>query len=224
MSGPCGHEHKELGGHSHGHTCDHHQADKESEMVVMGDALNNYIDQGKTRCMNVSEPDNLNTIFKTWDDRKETGDFIESDADEELLLYIPFTEVVKIKAISILGGEEDDESSAPSKAKLYINRDDIDFDKAGEVCAAQEIDLQQGHLTDLEYPLKPSKFTAVRDLTIVIPTNFGADLTRISCVHLRGASTKISTNRVVMHAVYESQGQLKDHKVRGVPDGASAGI
>eukprot|EP00659_Diplonema_papillatum_P022540 gene22540-34492_t len=104
--------------------------------------------------MNVANPDMLEKVLtKDWSKRRNTESHIVSDADEEILVYIPFGELVKIKAIAIVGGTEADDSSAPSKLKLYVNRDDIDFDKAGEVPAVQEFDLQHSSLGDMEYPL-----------------------------------------------------------------------
>lgn len=55
---------------------------------------------------------------------------------------------MKLKSLSLLGS---DDASCPSKVKLYINRNDIDFEN--EITALQEIDLPQSrHL--LEFPLK----------------------------------------------------------------------
>ena len=105
--------------------------------------------------------------------------------------------------------------------QLYVNRDDLDFDAAENTKPVQELQLQKGCLGDMEYPLKISKFSAVRDLTIVLPSNFGGETTIVNSMFFRGANSKISTDRVVMTAVYETQGQLKDHKVHGVADAPS---
>eukprot|EP01063_Lacrimia_lanifica_P005112 TRINITY_DN1292_c0_g3_i1.p1 TRINITY_DN1292_c0_g3~~TRINITY_DN1292_c0_g3_i1.p1 ORF type:complete len:226 (+),score=83.04 TRINITY_DN1292_c0_g3_i1:132-809(+) len=225
MSGPCGHEHHELGGHHHDHSkCDHDDDDKASEQIVHGVSLQRYIDLGKCRVDNAENPDDLFKVFKEYEDRKNPEGFIESDCDEELLIFIQFTEVLRIKGLVLLGGTGEDDAAAPSKAKLYINRDDVDFDKASELAPVQEINLLSGPHADTEYALKTSKFTAVRNLTIVIPANFGADTTLLSCIHFRGTSTKITTNRVIMEAVYESQGRLQDHKVRGVGQAMPEGM
>eukprot|EP01060_Flectonema_neradi_P017387 TRINITY_DN24281_c0_g1_i1.p1 TRINITY_DN24281_c0_g1~~TRINITY_DN24281_c0_g1_i1.p1 ORF type:complete len:223 (+),score=43.09 TRINITY_DN24281_c0_g1_i1:41-709(+) len=217
----CSHEAKEHGHHHHA-GCDHSHDDKESESVVAGEMLNRFIEIGKARGSNISEPDDLSKILtKEWENRRDVVSHIESDCDEELLIYVPFTEVVKIKSLTIVGGTPTDDSSSPAVAKLYVNRDDLDFDAAESTKPIQEIQLQKGHLGDMEYPLKVSKFSAVRDLTIVIPSNFGGETTIINSIFFRGANSKISTDRVVMTAVYETQGQLKDHKVHGLADATS---
>ena len=155
MSGPCGHEHHEHGGHGHGHhNCNHTNDDKEAENVIIGDSLLSYVDLENVRGLNLSEPDALRKVFKPYDKRRDTEDYIESDADEELLIYIPFTDIVKIKGLTLVGGTEGDDTSAPSDAKLFINKADLDFDSANDTDAVQELELQRDSLGDMEYPLK----------------------------------------------------------------------
>lgn len=51
--------------------------------------------------------------------------YLESDADEQLILHIPFKDNVKLKSIAIVGEGGD---MHPSSMKAFKNRDDIDFD------------------------------------------------------------------------------------------------
>ena len=46
-------------------------------------------------------------IFKPWERRLDKTEFVESDADEELLINIPFTGDVKLKGLIVIGGEDD---------------------------------------------------------------------------------------------------------------------
>lgn len=51
--------------------------------------------------------------------------YLESDADEQLILHIPFKDNVKLKSISVVGEGGD---MHPASMKAFKNRDDIDFD------------------------------------------------------------------------------------------------
>jgi hypothetical protein len=48
-----------------------------------------------------------------------------NNGDPELLIYIPFTSAVKMKSLTLIGGED---GSAPSFIKLFVNIDQPDFD------------------------------------------------------------------------------------------------
>lgn len=55
--------------------------------------------------------------------RKEPEPRLDShDDDPELILYIPFTRVVKLKSINIIGGHAG-EGTAPAKIKLCVTFD-----------------------------------------------------------------------------------------------------
>merc|ERR1711869_178891 len=114
---------------------------------------------------------------KPWEQRHDAVHYVESDVDEDLLIYVPLTEVLKIRAICIVGGSAEDFNDAPSKIKIFVNREDIDIDNASTVPCDQELDLQRGLHADLEHPLKQSKFANVRTLTLYVHKNFGAENT-----------------------------------------------
>lgn len=42
--------------------------------------------------------------------REDAGLFLESDADEQLLIYIPFTQVIKLHSMVLEGPEEEGNS------------------------------------------------------------------------------------------------------------------
>lgn len=84
----CAHEHDHdgCGGHvegAHDHTDD--------IVPALQNSLYQRIDFDKIRCMNEARSDSSKAIVKkTWAERMEVEPELESDADEQLLMYIPY--------------------------------------------------------------------------------------------------------------------------------------
>ena len=55
---------------------------------------------------------------------EESKGILKSDDDHELVIKIPFDTKVKIKAITIIGGEN---GTAPKNLKLYTDLESVDF-------------------------------------------------------------------------------------------------
>ena len=113
--------------------------------------LNKYVDTQKVRCLNEAEEGSCRHIFKSWHRRLERdGPSLISDPDdEELLLHVPFTGSVKLQAISVVGGPD---GAAPSKLKVFVNRDDLDFSTVEDMAPVQEWDLMENQDGTMEYP------------------------------------------------------------------------
>lgn len=78
-------------------------------------------------------------------------DWIESDTDEQLMLYVPFKSKLKIQSLQITSlppkrsGEDDDDDIPlrPRTIKLYSNEPHVlGFEEAGDIPATQEITLE----------------------------------------------------------------------------------
>ncbi|KAL6070721.1 PITH domain-containing protein [Balamuthia mandrillaris] len=194
--------------HHHGGACAHeHNHEPELERGEEY-SLYKYIDTTGVRCLNEQEAGSIVQIFKPWDQRLQTEDKVESDADEQLIIHIPFTASIKLKAICVIGGNN---GQSPSKMKAWINRDDIDFANAEEVKPAQEWELHENMNGEIEYPTRITKFQNVTSLTLFFSENFGADTTILYYVGLKGDYQKLS--RQPVNVVYEASPQLKDHKL-----------
>lgn len=76
--------------------------------------------------------------------------FVESDADEELLFNIPFTGNIKLKGITIIGAND---NTHPNKVRLFKNRPKMSFDDAASK-ADEEFDVERNPNGDIEYPIK----------------------------------------------------------------------
>ena len=78
-------------GHSHGAGCDHGAAGKVGEEAGVSYSLYQKIDMNNLTCLNEEVEDSGKTVFKPWESRLDRVKFVQSDADEELLINIPFT-------------------------------------------------------------------------------------------------------------------------------------
>jgi len=161
-------------------------------------SLYKYIDNRQLRCMNESVPGAIAKVFKTWDQRLDKTMFVESDADEELLVTIPFTGSVKLKSFCVIGGTG---GTSPSKVKLFINRDDIDFGNVQEMKPLQTIDLAENVTGEIEWPVQVSNFSNVYSLTMYFCANWGAASTVIYYIGMKGLFDNVK--RVAVVANYE---------------------
>ncbi|PYH92859.1 thioredoxin-like protein [Aspergillus ellipticus CBS 707.79] len=82
-------------------------------------------------------------------------DWVESDTDEQLMLYIPFQCTLKVHSLQITSllpegeeAEERDEDERPMRPKtlqLYVNRSHVlGFDEAEDIPAVQTVTIQPG--------------------------------------------------------------------------------
>ena len=76
---------------------------------------------------------------------EEKKDWVESDTDEQLMLYIPFMSTLKVHTLHITSLPPKDGEDAPMRPKtiqIYSNRAHVlGFDEAEDVAATQEITL-----------------------------------------------------------------------------------
>ena len=78
---------------------------------------------------------------------KEKKDWVESDTDEQLMLFIPFQSTLKIHSIYITShatasSDDDEEPMRPKTIKMYINKPHIlGFEEADDVPETQSITL-----------------------------------------------------------------------------------
>lgn len=201
-----------------GHDCNGHTHDDENE-DSLGLSLRQYIDFSRVTCLNEDVLDSGRSILKLHENRLSNSPYLQSsEGDPELLLYIPFTETVTIQSISIRCGNESIQSVPPRRIKLFVNRDDCDFETARELPPQLEVELLPlEHFPEgtIDYPLRPAgRFQNVNSVTIYFIDNYDerGDLsTGITYVGLKGKGTKMRHG--VITAVYETQGIPKDHKI-----------
>ncbi|KAL9601316.1 MAG: hypothetical protein Q9219_002611 [cf. Caloplaca sp. 3 TL-2023] len=200
-------------GHDHGHD---HSDDVEPALQTL---IWKQIDFESIRTLNESEPDQgAKVVEKTWPQRLNAEPKLESDADEQLLLFIPFTGIVKLHSVLIRSSED---SSAPRTLKLFSNRDDLDFSTASDLQATQTLELSQTSEIQ-ELPVKRTLFGNTYNLNLFIEDNYGDELTRIYWIGFKGDF--MTLNREPVEVLYEKAANPKDHTlIQGVGDMASQG-
>ncbi|KAI9811432.1 MAG: hypothetical protein M1827_005415 [Pycnora praestabilis] len=207
--------------HGHGHDHDHDHADVTEPAQPV---LYSQIDFDKITTLNESVPSSGAAIVKKeWANRMEARPELESDADEQLLMYIPFTGQVKLHSLLIRTAPH---PSSPQTLHLFLNRDDVDFDLASSLPPSQT--LRPSLTSDVqELPVKRSTFNTTRSLTLFFEDNFGQgeeDTTRISYLGFKGEFMRLSREPVSF--LYESAARPTDHEVglRRLREEAGQGI
>lgn len=140
--------------------------------------------------------DDGRNVFKPFEERLDMSKYVESDADDDILFNIPFTGNVKLKAIRILGANDE---SHPKTMKIFKNRPKMTFDEVGAK-PDQEFELEKDNSGSLEYTTKAQVFFSVHHLSLYFPRNFGTsdDTTRIYYIGLRGEFTQAHRHGVTI--------------------------
>jgi hypothetical protein len=195
--GPCGHE-----GHDHDH--DHDTSD-----LGPKDNLFLHIDRPNVRAFNATGDGSV--VIKPWHERLEESKFIQSDADDQLILRVVFTGSVRLRSLLLKAGPGD---QTPEKVQLFANEANLDFDDVNDKIPTQEFAVPQGRDVG-EYALKTAKFSNISSVTLFFPAAQGADATQIYYVGFLGHWTAHRNNPII--TVYEAQANLADHpKIQGM--------
>lgn len=114
-----------------------------------------------------------------------SGGYMESDTDEQLILYLSFNQAVKLHSMRIKGPAE----NGPKTLKLFINQPHtIDFDTAESANPVQELTLCPKDLEGELIPLKFVKLQNVMNFTIFFKDNqTGEETTQVSYIQIIGS-------------------------------------
>ncbi|KAK3488302.1 PITH domain-containing protein [Neurospora crassa] len=159
-------------------------------------------------------------IIKTWAERLATEPEVVSDADEQLIINVPFTAQIKLHSVLLRTSPS---PSAPRTLRLLANADIHDFGQAEDSTPTQEFELSQTSEIQ-ELPVKRAKFNAVQRLCLFFPDNFSQgeeDETRISYIGFKGEW--MTLGQAPKNIVYEAAARPTDHKVKGTADARGVG-
>ena len=105
-------------------------------------------------------------------------DWVESDTDEQLMLFVPLQSTLKVHSIHITSlppaaGEGDEVPMRPKTIKIYSNRPHVlGFEEADDIPATQEITLNEGDWDEkagtAKIELRFVKFQNVSTLVIFV--------------------------------------------------------
>mmetsp|Transcript_39150 Transcript_39150/g.155190 ORF Transcript_39150/g.155190 Transcript_39150/m.155190 type:complete len:173 (-) Transcript_39150:515-1033(-) len=160
MSEGCGGHGHSCGGHTHG-------------SGEAGDGKwDLYKDVDTSRCsvLNAADEAALEGVLRPREKRLEREPVLQSDADEQLMIYLPFTSAVRIEAVSLIGSGG---RRNPKTLKVFLNVEHMDFDAAESTAPTQEFELvTEDREGNVEYPTKYTKYQNVRSVRIAPITLF----------------------------------------------------
>jgi len=108
----------------------------------------------------------------TWENLLSgSNSYLESDSDQQLLIYVPFNQPVKIHSLCF---QAPSDGKGPQTVKLWVNNPHMDFQSVDSIPETQQLDLKEKDLVgDSLVPLKFVKFQNVSSLTIFVEDNIG---------------------------------------------------
>ncbi|KAK8963914.1 PITH domain-containing protein [Platanthera guangdongensis] len=146
--------------------------------------LVDFVDWRGVECLNQKSGHAIENALKQGY-REDDGLHLESDADEQILIYIPFTQVVKLHSIVIKGPDEE----GPRTVKLFTNKENMGFSNVNDYPPNDSIVMSQDDLKAKAINLKYVKFQNVRSLTIFIEDNQGGnDISKVQKIALYGTT------------------------------------
>ena len=201
------HQHDHDHGHSHG---DGHDHSHDLEPALQSN-LYQQVNFEEIVTLNEAEPRSGAAIVqKTWDERLSDQPVLESDADEQLLMHVPFAGSCKIYSVII---RTSDSGSAPQTLKLFRNRDDLDFSLASDLKPTQKLTLPKSNEL-AEIPLNRALWNGTTSINLFFEDNHSGgeeDVTKISYLGFKGDF--MALNREPVHVLYEAAANPTDHKV-----------
>lgn len=231
MSHSCEDEHHDHHGHGHNHTAPIPTNAEQS--------LYSFIDTAKIICLNAVAPtvpgqwESYKGFLKDRESRFNCGYYLESDADCQMVVHIPFTGNCRLFSIILRtsGNDLGAGLSTPKSIKVYRNFNrNIDFDTLDsskedlKIEHPEDVGLKDCEETEnddestfVEHQLPRRIFQNCSSVTLFIEDNWSGDedqLSRLYYLEIRGefSGQKVLNNGVPMMNVYEAAPNPVDHQ------------
>ena len=207
--------------HDDNHTHDH----SDETQPALQNLIWKEIEFEKIRTLNESELDaGAKIVEKTWPQRLNAEPELVSDADQQLLMFVPYVykpsygnnRMLAYVAFSFAGAlklhsilvRSSDSSAAPKTLHLFLNKDDLDFSSVIDIPPTQTLNLSQ--TSDIqEIPVKRRLFGNTYSLTLFIEDNYGDQKSRLNYLGFKGEFMRL--NRKPVEVLYERAANPKDH-------------
>jgi len=145
--------------------------------------LIDVVDLNKSGGLNILEGSStVQTILSQDLSKKDGLATLKSDADQQLLLFIPFTKIVRLAAISFAFPNS---TCGPRTVKVFKNNLNMDFDDAETEDPIVTLSIPKADSNSelpfgsLSVPVKPVKFSSVSALTLFVEENWGSEQTEL---------------------------------------------
>ncbi|CAD7082507.1 unnamed protein product [Hermetia illucens] len=126
--------------------------------------LNTFIDKTQCECLNESDDHPLAHSFT------QTGGYLQSDCDEQLIMSITFNQAVKIHSLKFKAPLQ----LGPKDIKIFINQPrTIDFDMAETCTSVQDLSLTPTDLEGNPVNLRYVKFQNIQNIQLYVKNNQG---------------------------------------------------
>ncbi|SCU90205.1 LANO_0D07954g1_1 [Lachancea nothofagi CBS 11611] len=224
MSHNCEHEHE----HEHGHDHSPPLATTEAQSLFQ------HVDTPHVLCLNAvgRGSNDLHACFiKSQEDRYDVSKYLESDADCQMIIHIPFTCVCRVYSCLFRFSRSNTGIGSPKTVKVFKNfKKSVDFDSLADAKPQHELENPENVGIDVngetsvdddcgyvEHNLPRQHFQNVESLTFFIENNWSDDeddLARCFYLELRGEATgqKQNNDGIPLLAVYESAPNPLDHQ------------
>ncbi|KAK6634501.1 hypothetical protein RUM43_011902 [Polyplax serrata] len=124
--------------------------------------LSSFIVKSQCECFNESDQ------FPFANTQNTSGSYLESDCDEQLIMSVSFSQLVKIHSLKIRAPLD----KGPKNIKLFTNQSTtLDFDRAESGTAVQELELTPSDLEGKPINLRYVKFQNVHNIQLFVKDN-----------------------------------------------------
>jgi len=117
----------------------------------------------------------------------------KSDADEQLIIHVAFSEFVKVHSIKLTEFNNGaDPELQPTKVLLFVNRTNLGFEDVEDIDPTSTLHLTEADLKESADPIRLQfvKFQRVRSITLFIEDNAGGDITALGGLKLLGKTVQ----------------------------------